>query len=146
SAYLQLKDRVPVKLTNVYEKLKHIEGPVSEALVRHVAGRCFGLINELGGACAPLLEGYPTRIIDGNHLAATQRRLKVTRGHSAGPLPGQSLAILDPALMLITELIVCEDAHAQERSLLGQVLPLVQKGEVWIEDRNFCTVDFLLGI
>ena len=34
------------------------------------------------------------RILDGNHLAATQRRLGVTRGHTAGPLPGQSLVVL----------------------------------------------------
>jgi DDE family transposase len=72
--------------------------------------------------------------------------LQVTRGHSAGPLPGQSLAVLDPALMLVTDIIPCEDAHTQERALIGQVLPLVQKGDVWIEDRNFCTTDFLLGV
>jgi len=119
---------------------------VSAALVRSVAGRCRGLITELGGACQPLLPGYRVRILDGNHLAATQKRLKVTRGHSAGVLPGQSLAVLDPALMLITDLILCEDAHTQERALIGQVLPLVQKGDVWIEDRNFCTTDFLLGV
>src|SRR5262249_51518086 len=71
---------------------------------------------------------------------------KVTRGHRAGPLPGQSLAVLDPAWMLITDLIPCEDAHTQERTLVGQVLPLVQRGDVWIEDRNFCTVDFLHGV
>src|SRR5262249_25567935 len=28
----------------------------------------------------------------------------------------------------------------------GQVLPLVQKGDLWIADRNFCTVDFLQGL
>src|SRR5205807_488539 len=61
-------------------------------------------------------------------------------------LPGQSLAILDPALMLVTDIILCEDGHTQERALLDQVLPLVREGDVWIEDRNFCTVDFLVGI
>ena len=146
SAFQRLRERVPVTLKSVYEKLQHIETAVSAALVRSVAGRCRGLITELGGACQPLLPGYRVRILDGNHLAATQKRLKVTRGHSAGVLPGQSLAVLDPALMLITDLILCEDAHTQERALIGQVLPLVQKGDVWIEDRNFCTTDFLLGV
>src|SRR5436305_5156407 len=146
SAYQQLIERVPVTLKCVYEKLQHIETIVSAELVRCAAGRCCGLITELGGACPPLLPGYRVRILDGNHLAATQKRLKVTRGHSAGPLPGQSLAVLDPALMLVTDLIPCEDAHAQERALIGQVLPLVQEKDVWIEDRNFCTVDFLLGV
>src|SRR3954462_7237408 len=44
SAYMQLADRVPVKLTNVYEKLKHIEAPVAAGMVSHVAARCEGLI------------------------------------------------------------------------------------------------------
>jgi Transposase DDE domain len=146
SAFNRIRERVPVTLKCVYEKLQHIETDVSAEMVRAVAGRCQGLINELGGACAPLLPGYRVRILDGNHLAATQRRLKVTRGHSAGPLPGLSLAVLDPALMVVTDVIPCEDAHTQERALIGQVLPLVQKGDLWIEDRNFCTVDFLQGV
>jgi hypothetical protein len=146
SAFQRIRERVPVTLKCVYEKLSHIETAVSAEMVRAVAGRCQGLITELGGACQPLLPGYRVRILDGNHLAATQKRLKVTRGHSAGALPGQSLAVLDPALMLVTDLIPCEDAHAQERALIGRVLPLVQKGDVWIEDRNFCTTDYLLGV
>jgi Transposase DDE domain len=146
SAYQHICDRVPVTLKSVYEKLQNIETPVSAALVHHVADRCRGLIDELGGACRPLLPGYQVRILDGNHLAATQKRLKVTRGHTAGPLPGQSLAVLDPSRMLITDVVLCEDGHAQERALIGHVLPLVQKADLWIEDRNFCTVDFLLGL
>jgi hypothetical protein len=146
AAYQHIRERVPVTLKCVYEKLQHIETEVSAELVRHVAGRCQGLITELAGACQPLLPGHRVKILDGNHLAATQRRLKVTRGHSAGPLPGQCLAVLDPAAMLVTDVIPCEDAHAQERALLEQVLPLVQEGDVWVEDRNFCTVDFLLGV
>ena len=146
SAFQQLRERIPVTRKCVYEKLQHIEAPVSAGLVSHVARCCQGLITELGGACQPLLPGYRVRILDGNHLAATQKRLKVTRGHSAGALPGQSLAVLDPALMLVSDVIPCEDGHAQERALLAQVLPLVQANDVWIKDRNFCTADFLLGI
>jgi IS4 transposase len=146
SAYNKLQEQIPVTLKCVYEKLQNIETAVSAELVRHVSSRCQGLIYELAGACQPLLPGYRVRILDGNHLAATQKRLRVTRGHSAGPLPGQSLVVLDPDLMLITDILLCEDAHAQERALLDQVLPLVQKGEVWIEDRNFCTADFLAGV
>jgi Transposase DDE domain len=146
SAYQRIRERVPVTLKSVYEKLQHLETEVSAALVRSAAGRCCGLITELGGACQLLLPGYRVRILDGNHLAATQKRLKVTRGHRAGVLPGQSLAVLDPASMLITDVIPCEDAHTQERALIGQVLPLVQKGDLWIEGRNFCTTDFLLGV
>lgn len=146
SAYNQLQEQIPVTLKCVYEKLQNIETAVSSAFVGHVAGRCQEVIRELDGACQALLPGYRVRILDGNHLAGTQKRLRVSRGHSAAPLPGQSLAVLDPAFMLITDLILCEDAHAQERALLEQVMPLVQKADVWIEDRNFCTVDFLVGV
>jgi len=44
------------------------------------------------------------------------------------------LAVLDPALMVITDVIPCEDAHTQERALMAQVLPLAHEGDVWIED------------
>jgi len=146
AAFKQLKNRIPVSLNSVYEKLKHIETPVSAALVRHTGQRCADVINELGGTCQPLLPGYRVQIIDGNHLAATQKRLKVTRQHTAGPLPGQSLAILDPATMLVVDVLLCEDGHAQERSLFDQILPRVQAKDVWIADRNFCTIDLLEGI
>lgn len=143
AAYRHLRARVPVTLKSVYDKLRNIEVDVSAGLVSHVSGRCEALITELGGGCKSLLPGYRVRILDGNHLAATQRRLGVTRGHTAGPLPGQSLVVLDPALTLITDIILCEDAHTQERALIDQVLPLVRERDVWVEDRNFCTVEFL---
>ena len=146
SAYQQLAGRIPVTLKSVYEKLQNIETGVSAELVRHVAGRCRELISTLGGGSPPVLPGRPVRILDGNHLAATQKRLVVTRGRTAGPLPGQTLAILDPAAMLITDVIPCEDGHTQERALLDQVVPKVKAGEVWVGDRNFCTVDFLCRI
>jgi len=92
SAYKRIRERVPVTLKSVYEKLQNIEVGVSAELVRHVAGRCQALVGEMGGGRQAPLPGYRVRIIDGNHLASTQRRLKVTRGHSAGPLPGQTLA------------------------------------------------------
>jgi IS4 transposase len=143
SAYQQRAEQIPVTLKSVYEKLQNIEPVVSAELVRHVTGRCYDVIAEMGGTRKPLLAGRRVRILDGNHLAATQKRLQVTRGHTAGPLPGQALAILDPQAMVIADLIPCEDAHTQERALLGQVLAKVDIGEVWVGDRNFCTTEFL---
>jgi hypothetical protein len=146
AAFTRLAERVPVTLKAVYEKLQNIELPVSAALVRFTAGRCQDLIQHLGGSCRPPLPGYRVQILDGNHLAATQKRLKVTRGRTAGPLPGQSLVVLDPALMLVTDVFPCADAYTQERALVEQVLPTVRANDVWVEDRNFCTVDFLEGV
>jgi hypothetical protein len=40
----------------------------------------------------------------------------------------------------------CEDGHAQERTLLGQVLATVQAGDLWMQNRNFCPWAFLSEI
>jgi hypothetical protein len=146
AAYQAMKEELLVSQTALYDKIDGIEPEVTAALVRYSASRLEPVILELGGQLPPLLAGYRTRIIDGNHLAATDRRLAELRECKAGPLPGQALVVLDPALMLATHMIPCEDAHAQERSLFMQVLPLVTAGDLWIADRNFCTVSFLCGI
>jgi len=147
AAYHHLLERVPVTLKSVYEKLQHLETTVSAALVRTVAKRCQALITELAGESPALLPApYRVKILDGNHLAATQKRLAVTRGHTAGPLPGQCLAVLDAASMLVTDVIPCEDGNANERSLIDQVLPLAKADEVWIADRIFSTLDFFEGL
>jgi len=104
------------------------------------------VIGALQAELPPLVPGYRTKILDGNHLAASDHRLEALRHTWAAPLPGQILVVLDQQPMLATEVVLCEDGHAQERSLLGQVLPLVEQDDLWIADRNFCTVDFLCGI
>jgi hypothetical protein len=48
--------------------------------------------------------------------------------------------------MLATDVFPCEDAHAQERSLLTQVVPTAEQDDLWIADRNFCTTLFLFGL
>src|SRR2546428_5518225 len=83
---------------------------------------------------------------NGNHTAASDNRLEALRHTWAAPLPGQILVVLDQQRMLAHEVVLCEDGHAQERSLLGQVLPYVEPNDLWIADRNFCTVHFLSGI
>jgi len=45
--------------------------------------------------------------------------------------------------MTVTEVLLTEDGHAQERSLLAEVYPLVRKGDVWVADRNFCTLGLI---
>ena len=104
------------------------------------------MIAELGGALPDLLPGYRVKILDGNCLAKTEHRLQELRTVAAGPLPGKSLVVLDPALMLAIDVFPCEDGHTQERALLDQVLATVEANDVWIEDRNFCTLGFLFGI
>ena len=125
AAYQRVADTLPVSLTSVYGKLNGLEPAVSAALVHHTAKQLELVVTEMGGQAYDLLPGYRVRIIDGNHLAATERRLKVLHRSKAGPLPGHALVVLDPALMLATEMIPCEDGHAQERSMSAEILALV---------------------
>jgi hypothetical protein len=83
------------------------------------------------------------KIIDGNCIEASDRRLKALRKVQAGPLPGKSLVVYEPAYGLVRDVFPCEDGHAQERSMFRQVLETVQAHDLWIQDRNFCTCVFL---
>ena len=146
AAYQAQADQLGVSDQALYNKLNHIELCVSAELVRDAARQAAPVIGELQAELPPLVPGYRTKILDGNHLAASEHRLEELRRTWAAPLPGQTLVVLDQQLMLATEVVLCEDGHAQERSLLGQVLPLVTQDDLWMADRNFCTVDFLCGI
>ncbi len=146
AAYQKQRQCFSVSRTAVYDKLNGIEPQVSAALTRQTAAPLTAVIHELGGALPDLLPGYRVKIIDGNCLAKSEHRLQELRTIAAAPLPGKSLVVLDPALMLAIDVFPCEDGHAQERSLLEEVLATVEANDVWIEDRNFCTLGFLLGI
>jgi hypothetical protein len=146
AAYQANPAQVGVSLRALYDKLDHTEPTVAAALVQHIHARLLPVLQELHAGLPPRLPGYRVRILDGNHLAATQHRLKELRQLRSGPLPGQALVVYDPQWQLVTHVVPCEDGHAQERALLGQVLPWVQAKDVWVADRNFCTTDFLFGI
>ena len=146
SAYQALAERIPVSLTSLYNKLDHVEPNVSAALIPYSAKQLGPVIEQMKASLPPELPGYRLKILDGNHLAATQHRLKVLRTTRAAPLPGQAVVVLDPALMQATDVIPCEDGHAQERSLAKEILERVQAGEVWMGDRNFSTAPILFGI
>ena len=137
---------VGASVVAVYDKLKGIETCTSQALVRDLAAEVVPLIDQMGGALPPLAPGYRVKILDGNCIAASEHRIKELRATSAGALPGKSLVVLDPQRRVILDVFPCEDGHAQERAILGQVLPTIAAGDLWIEDRNFCTFGFLLAI
>lgn len=143
AAYETVKETLPVSLTSIYNKLKTTEPRVAAGLVAHTADRLEKVIDAMGGCVPPLLPGYRVRIVDGNHLASTERRLEPLRECKAGPRPGFALVVLDPQYMLATDIIPCEDAHAQERSLTPALLELSCPRDVWIADRNFCTTALL---
>ena len=145
AAYQGRGEAIGTSVTAVYDKLQGIELTTAAALVRYSSASLRPVIEQLGGARESWLSGYRIKIVDGNCLEASEHRLKPLRGLKAGPLPGKSLVVFEPALGLVTEVFPCQDGHAQERSLLGEVLPTLQPDELWLHDRNFCTREFLCG-
>lgn len=137
---------LPVSRKAFYQKLNGIEGAISAAVVRDSAKELAPVVDRLKAALPSLLPGYRVRILDGNHFSATEHRLKELRTETAAPLPGQALVVYDPERKLAEDVVPCEDGHAQERALLDAVLPSVRLRDLWIMDRNFCTLGFLWGI
>jgi hypothetical protein len=146
AAYKALEKQIGVSKPALYGKLNGLEPKISQALVRYSYRELAPVVTALVPAQKPQLAGYAIRIADGNHLGVTEHRLKPLQATRSGPLPGQSIAVLDPEQMLVSDVFLCEDAHAQERSLLPEMLETVQSGQVWIADRNFCTRSTLRGI
>jgi hypothetical protein len=146
AAYKGFEKVIGVSKVSLYAKINGLEPKLSQALVRYSSEQLSAIHEEFPASYTSILPGYEVRIIDGNHIGATEHRLKVLRTEAAGPLPGQALAVLDPQRALVVDVFPCEDGHAQERSLFPWVLEQVKAKEVWIADRNFCTNDFLTQI
>jgi IS4 transposase len=130
----------------VYDKVKRLELPIAAGLVRYAGGELGACLRQMAAQPRALLKGYRVRVLDGNHLAGTEHRLSELRRYRAAALPGQSLVFYDPQLDLATEVSPCEDAYAQERSLLQEVLAAVTARDCIVADRNFCTTGFVFGL
>lgn len=143
AAYKKAPEPLGITVSALYEKLKGVELSVSQALLRETSDDLSAILEALGFVPEPWLPGYPIRILDGNGLAASEKRLAVHRDASGAALPGKSLVVFDPERRLMRDVFPCEDGHAQERRLLDAVAGTVRPGELWIADRNFCTVGFL---
>jgi hypothetical protein len=146
AAYRAQRKRIAVSVQSVYNKLAGIEPRVSEALVRETAHDLAEIVQSLGAELPGPLPGFDVRIVDGNHLAGTQHRLKELRRLGDAALPGHTLAVLNPHLELIEGVVAFEDGHANQKPLLVQLLDFMQPGQCWIADRDFSTLAFLFGV
>ena len=146
AAYQANKAVIGVSTTALYNKLDRVETGVAAALVRDSATLAEPVVKALQASHPRWVPGYQIKVLDGNHLAPTQHRLQALRGTWAAPLPGQALVVLDQQRMLITDVFLHEDGHAQERRLIAEVLHHVQADDLWIEDRNFCTLGLMFGM
>ena len=146
AAYQDNKEEIETSLTAVYDKINRLDITTSRALVRETARQMEEAVRAMKGACAPWLLDYRIKVLDGNCIEATDHRLNVLRENGSAALPGKSLVIYEPELEMVTDVFPCEDGHAQERSLLSEVLPTLAARDILIMDRNFCVRDFLHGI
>ena len=146
AGYKKMKEQLGVSITAVYEKLQRVELLVVQQLVRQSYQQTVEICKEVGCVAHHDLPSYTTRILDGNWLSGTEHRLKETRTSTAAPLPGKSLVVYDPRYNAVSDFFAMEDAYSQERSGLDDVIETVQRHELWLADRNFCTLKFLYAI
>lgn len=139
AAAQKMKENLPVSITALYDKVNRVEPTVVRALVSGSAVRLAPVMAPLRRAAAPTLPGWQIRIVDGNHLPASHKRIAPLRGFRGAALPGHSLVVYDPDVDLVLDLIPCEDGHASERVLLPAALASAAQGQLWMGDRLFCT-------
>ncbi|NHZ91699.1 transposase [Massilia sp. CCM 8733] len=130
---------LPVSVTALYDKINHADINVIRALIQGSQYRLGPVMHAMQPTQAASVEGYRLCIVDGNHLPASEKRLKPLRQFRGAALPGHSLVVYDPDCGLVIDILPCEDAHAQERACMAPLLERAQPGELWIADRNFST-------
>lgn len=146
AGYKMLKDRLDVSVTAVYDKLQGVELSLARQLVRGSYQQTVEICKAVGCVRNNDLAGYSTRILDGNWLAGTEHRLQETRTSTAAPLPGKSLVVYDPRYAAVCDYVPIEDAYSQELSGLDEVIETFAAKQLWLADRNFCTLKFLYSI
>ncbi len=143
ASYQLLEQELCVGVKTVYNRLNNLPIPLIEALVRESALRMFAIVDALRSPLQPIIPGFKTRIVDGNHLAATEHRIRPLRTLGGGALPGLGLVVYDAERGLVQRVYLSEDGHEQERSITLRVLEDVGPGEVWIADRAYATCVFM---
>ena len=139
------REDVRVSLSALYEKINHTEPALGRAVVQQSAQRLTGVVEQFRAGQPALCPGYRVRIVDGNCLAPSEKRLKTLRKVRSAALPGRSLVVYDPDRCLVIDVLPCEDGHAGERTLMAVLIPTAMPGELWMGDRAFCTYAILAG-
>ena len=94
-----------------------------------------------------MLAGYRTKILDGNHLAATEHRIEELRSIAAGPSPGHALVVLRRIGCWRQTFFPCEDGHCPgAKSAAASLDVRGSAGACGSLTRNFSTTGFLFGI
>ena len=146
AAFRERAEALPVSDQAIYDKLRRTELAVSAALVEDSFRQIAPVVESLGAKLPPWLPGFRTRVVDGNLLSQTEKRLKVHRGTWAAALPGRALAVYDQETDLVCRVLLHADAHDNERVMLPALLATLEKNDLWIADRGFATMEWMATI
>ena len=140
------KAAIGVSTPALYNKLARVETGGSAALVRDSAELAEPVVKALRASHPRWLPGDQITVLEGNHWASTAQRLKDLRGTWAAPFPGQALVVWDQQRMLLPDGVLSEDGHAQERSVIAQVLQPVEADDLWSAERHLCPLGLMFGL
>jgi len=105
AAAKSLGEKLTVSLTSLYNKINRVHTAVVRALVGGSAERFVPVMEELMPKGHRSVKGLRLRIVDGNHLPASEKRLKPLRKYRGAALPGQALVVYDPDLGLMLDIL-----------------------------------------
>lgn len=138
ASYQEQEEHLGVSKQAVYDKLQGVEPTVSAALVGVPAAELAKVIIQAKATKPDPVPGYHTYVIDGKRLDGTEHRLEETRRMKSSPLPGTVLAMLDTRLEMFVDVACDPDAYACERKVVLPLLENLEKGALYLADRNFC--------
>ena len=138
AAYQEQEEQLGVSKQAVYDKLQGVEPAVSAALVRVPVAELDKVIRHARATHPDPVPGYHTFVIDGKRLDGTEHRLKETRYTASAPLPGTVLALFDTRTEMFVDAECHPDAYACERKVVAPFLDRLEKGALYLIDRNFC--------
>jgi Transposase DDE domain len=138
ASYQEREEQLGVSKQAVYDKLQGVEPQVSAALVRVPAQELEQVLIQAKATKSDPLPGFHTFVIDGKRLDATEHRLQETRRMKSAPLPGTVVALLDTRTEMFVEVACHPDAYACERKVVLPLLKKLERGALYLVDRNFC--------
>lgn len=138
ASYQEREEQLGVSKQAVYDKLQGVEPAVSAALIGVPAAELAQVLTKAKATKPDPVPGYHTLVIDGKRLDGTEHRLEETRRMKSSPLPGTVVAMLDTRLEMFVNVACDPDAYACERRAVLPLLENLEKGALYLADRNFC--------
>ncbi len=140
AAIKNVTDSLPVSTSAIYQKLRNVEPQVCEALISVPAARAARLIKGFKATRAQPISKYRLKIVDGNYLQRSERRIAELRDSTIAAIPGMAMVVYDYATDLITHAALDENGHASESSKFKELPKFLSKDDLLMGDRRYCSL------